>query len=158
MAGKPKDRRDFYAKAIEAARKSDNTAVRNADIENYICFLLTDTGPKADLGLVRRLIAQQEPEEFRRDISAWVDEMERLGIGKVGDSRQEMQDFLLKAAGNGSFVAADIGWRVYGTNRYSLEMCIRDRAKEDIIKLAETEGLTAHANSIRVRDKQEAAN
>lgn len=40
--------------------------------------------------------------------------MERLGIGKVGDSRQEMQDFLLKAAGNGSFVAADIGWRVYG--------------------------------------------
>ena len=56
---------------IEAARKSDNTAVRNADIENYICFLLTDTGPKADLGLVRRLIAQQEPEEFRRDISAW---------------------------------------------------------------------------------------
>ena len=120
VAGKPKDRRDFYAKAIEAARKSDNTAVRNADIENYICFLLTDTGPKADLGLVRRLIAQQEPEEFRRDISAWVDEMERLGIGKVGDSRQEMQDFLLKAAGNGSFVAADIGWRVYGTNRYSL--------------------------------------
>ena len=81
VAGKPKDRRDFYAKAIEAARKSDNTAVRNADIENYICFLLTDTGPKADLGLVRRLIAQQEPEEFRRDISAWVDEMERLGIG-----------------------------------------------------------------------------
>ena len=63
VAGKPKDRRDFYAKAIEAARKSDNTAVRNADIENYICFLLTDTGPKADLGLVRRLIAQQEPEE-----------------------------------------------------------------------------------------------
>ena len=32
------------------------------------------------------------------------------------------------------------------------------QAKEDIIKLAETEGLTAHANSIRVRDKQEAAN
>ena len=46
VAGKPKDRRDFYAKAIEAARKSDNTAVRNADIENYICFLLTDTGPQ----------------------------------------------------------------------------------------------------------------
>ena len=40
VAKTPKDRRDFYVKAIEAARKSDNTAVRNSNIKNYICFLL----------------------------------------------------------------------------------------------------------------------
>ena len=28
------------------------------------------------------------------------------------------------------------------------------QAKEDVIKLAETEGLTAHANSIRVRSNR----
>ena len=120
VAKTPKDRRDFYVKAIEAARKSDNIAVRNSNIKNYICFLLTETVPHVDLGLVRRLIAQQEPEEFRRDISAWVDEMERLGISKVSGNRQEMQDFLLNAAENGSFTAADIGWRVYGGNMDAL--------------------------------------
>lgn len=95
----------LYLELIERAAAEDDQTW----LQMGLCELAFGGGARRDLAQLRRLAEKLTDEEDRENFLRDLDELEPLGLGPAGESKERMRAFLLGAALDGSNAAA---WQI----------------------------------------------